>query len=33
MNMCQGMTSCVFQDFEFQKYAKTLFGMQQQKII
>ncbi len=31
--MCQGMTKCVFQDLEFHKYTKTLFGMQQQKKI
>lgn len=31
--MCQSMTSRVFQDLEFQKYTKTLFGMQQQKKI
>jgi hypothetical protein len=31
--MCQGMTSCVFQDLDFQKYTKTLSCMQQQKKI
>jgi hypothetical protein len=33
IHMCQGMTKCVFQDLEFHKYTKTLFGMQQQKKI